>query len=266
MMKRRAFAAGLVAAAGFALPLSAQGVTLGVVLMHGKQSSARKAEGLRDLSGKLQSGGAKVIVPDMPWSEGAWEKISLTPDGVFALIDGYAATLRTQGAQRIVVGGQSLGANMALAYAVARQNVAGVVMAAPGHNPANSYRISSAIKEAVDKAAALVQAGQGAQPFRGGDDNQGNTITISTTAEVYLGWLGPRGRASMPVQAPLLPATIPLMLVIGTKDVAFGFAEANIYRPAAKHPYSRYLTVEADHRNTDFAASARIAEWIKGLP
>ncbi|MSP75372.1 MAG: alpha/beta fold hydrolase [Rhodospirillaceae bacterium] len=269
-MKRRNFVAGASAATALVsavdLAFAQAGGTLGVILMHGKQASPGKSAGLRDIASKLEGAGMKAVVPLMPWSEGGWEKISVTPGQVFDMIDGYAAQLRAQGAQRIVVAGQSLGANMALAYAVSRQNVAGVVMAAPGHNPANSYRTNPAIKEAIDRAAGLAQSGQRDQPFSGGDDNQGSSIRLSTTAGVYISWMSPRGAASMTAQAPLLPASIPLMLIIGTKDPAYSMAEGMIYRPAAKNPYSKYLVVEAGHRDTDFAASQRIVDWIKGLP
>lgn len=264
---RRGFTAvawgSLVSLSTMRSPL-AQAGSIGIILMHGKQSNYRVA-GLQDVASKAQSAGMKAVVPEMPWAGSGWEKISVTPDQVFGLIDGYAAQLRGQGATRIVVGGSSLGANMALAYAVARQNVAGVVMAAPGHQPGFYYSNNPGIREAVDKAAAMVQAGQGNQPFTGPDDNQGSNLRLSTTAEVYLRWMSPRGAASMQVQAPNLPASIPLMLIVGSKDVAHRFAENTIYKPAAKNPYSKYIVVEASHGNTDHAASARIVDWIKGL-
>jgi pimeloyl-ACP methyl ester carboxylesterase len=190
----------------------------------------------------------------------------VTVDQVHAMIDGYVAQLRGQGAQRIVVGGQSLGANVALSYAVARQNVAAVVMLAPGHNPAYVFRTYSDVRESLDKAGALVKSGQGAQPFRGTDDNQGSKLVLNTNAAAYLSWISPRGPAAMPVQAPLLPASIPLLLVIGKQDPAFGMAEASIYKPAARNPYSKYVVVNAGHRDTDFAASAQVVSWIGGLP
>ena len=247
-----------------AAPAAAQG-TVGVILMHGKQSSPNTA-GLRDIASKAQAAGMKVVVPSMPWGSGGWEKINVTPDQVFAMIDGYASQLRAQGAQRIVVGGQSLGANVALGYAVARQNVAGVVMAAPGHSPIGSYR-NPAIKDSIDQAAQLVKSGQAGQPFSGLDENQGSSIRMSTTAGVYAAWLNPRGQVSMPVQAPLLPASIPVMVIIGTKDPGYGYMENSVYKPAAKNPYSKFLVIDGgDHRNTDQAASQRIVDWIKGLP
>jgi pimeloyl-ACP methyl ester carboxylesterase len=268
-MKRREFVTAASIATTFAAsahPVFAQaGGTLGVLLMHGKQSRPG-TPGLNDISSKLSGIGAKVLVPSMPWEGQGWERISVTVEQVHAMIDGYVAQLRGQGARRIVVGGQSLGANVALSYAVARQNVAAVVMLAPGHNPAYVNRTYPDAREQLDKAGALVSAGQGAQPFRGTDDNQGSKLTINTNAAAYQSWMNPRGPASMPAQAPQLPASIPLLLVIGNQDPAFGMAEANIYKPAARNPYSKYIVVNAGHRDADFAASAQVASWIGGLP
>ncbi|MEI6203642.1 MAG: alpha/beta hydrolase [Enhydrobacter sp.] len=256
---------GIAAAALFAGPAAAQG-TVGLIYMNGKQAPVNST-GSGDISSKAAAAGMKVIVPSMPWSAGAWEKIAVTPEQVFATIDGYAAQLRAQGAQRIVIGGQSLGANVALSYAVARQNVAGVVMAAPGHNPGYSYNRNPSIKQNIDQACQMTQAGQGTQPFSGIDDNQGNSVRLSTTAAVYCGWMNPRGMASMQARAPDLPASIPLMLIIGSTDPAFGSVEKGVYTPAAKNPYSKYLVINGgDHRNTDMAASLRVVDWIKGLP
>lgn len=257
-------AAGMALAMAFVASAAAQG-TVGLIYMHGKQGRANTS-GSGDIASKAQSAGMKVMVPSMPWGSGDWEKISVTPEQVFAIIDGYANQLRAQGAQRIVIAGQSLGANMALSYAVARQNVAGVVMAAPGHSPFGSYSRNPSIKSSIEQACQLAKAGQGNQSFTGLDENQGNSVRISTTAAVYCAWMNPRGLASMPVQAKELPANIPVMVVIGTGDPSFGFTENNIYKPAAKNPYSKYVVVDADHRNTDHAASQRIVDWIKGLP
>ena len=267
--RRRTIGALLLAAplgAVFAGPARAQ-ETLGIILMHGKQGSAHDGRsGLPSLAASLQGAGHKVIVPSMPWSAGAWESIHVTIEQVFDLIDGHAAQLRSQGASRIVVGGHSLGANVALSYAVERGNVAGVVMAGPGHNPGGLYRFSEAFRKSLDHAVELVKAGQGGQSFTGTDNNQGNSVTVSTTAAVYVSWMNPRGKASMHAEAPRLPAGIPLFMVIGEKDPAFTYAKSAWYDPAAKNPYSKYVTVGGDHFTTPFAASKQIVEWIDGLP
>lgn len=268
-MKRRRFLVGASAATVFAasadLAFSQAGGTLGVLLLHGKQSRPG-TPGLNDISSKLSGIGARVLVPSMPWEGQGWERISVTVDQVHAMIDGFVAQLRGQGAQRIVVGGQSLGANMALSYTVARQNVAACVMLAPGHSPAYVFRTYSDVAGLLEKARAMVNSGQGNQPLRGTDDNQGSKLSLNTTAAAYLSWLSPRGQAAMNVQAPLLPANIPLLMVMGRQDPAFNYNEANIYKPAAKNPYSKYIVVNAGHRDTDFAASAQVVSWIGGLP
>lgn len=239
---------------------------LGVIFMHGKQSTARQTQGLGVITSSLESAGAKVATPNMPWAAGDWERINVTIEQVFAQLDSQVTALRGQGAGRIVIGGHSIGANVALAYAVQRGNLAGLVMAAPGHQPGFYYRSNASIRAAVDRARELVEAGRGNEPFSGPDDAQGRTFTISTTAAVYYSWLNPRGLAAMDVQAPRLPATTPLLLVIGRKDLFFPRAESTVYQPAARNPYSKYVVVEADHVQTPFAAAKQISDWIIGLP
>jgi pimeloyl-ACP methyl ester carboxylesterase len=240
---------------------------LGVLLMHGKQGQARESRtGMGIVASNLEGAGHKVLMPTMPWAGSDWERINVTVEQVHALIDGYVAQLRGQGAQRIVVGGHSLGANVALSYAVARGNVAGVAMIAPGHNPGYVYRVEKGGRDSIDKARDLVQAGRGGEAYQGLDNNQGRGFTLSTTAAVYHSWLNPQGLAAMETQAPRLPASIPVLLVIGEKDPAFGRAENGIYRPAARHPYSKYLANGADHATTPMASSKAITDWIVGLP
>lgn len=239
---------------------------LGVILMHGKQSTASDSRsGLPSIASTLKGAGHVVILPSMPWSTGSWEKINVTVDQVFDQLDAYAAQLRAQGATRIVVGGHSLGANIALSYAVERATVAGVVMAGPGHSPNGLYR-TDAGKKSIDRAAELVRSGHGADSFSGVDSNQGSNITMTTTVAVYASWMNPRGKASMNFQAPRLPAGIPLFMAVAEKDPAFAYAKSAYFDPAAKNPYSKFVTVGGDHVTTPFAASKQIVDWINGLP
>ena len=240
---------------------------IGVILMHGKQGSPTFGRtGLPAIAAGLQSDGDLAILPTMPWSIGAWETVRMTVDQAFDLIDGYAAQLRGQGATRIVVAGQSLGANIALSYAVERGNVAAVVMAAPGHNPGFLYRSNDRVRMDVDRALDLVKDGRGDQSFTGPDNNQGNAFTVTTTAAIYASWMNPRGKAAMEAQAPRLPAGVPLLMIVGDRDPAYGHARSSWYAPAARNPYSRYITVNADHFATPAVASKQIIDWINGLP
>jgi pimeloyl-ACP methyl ester carboxylesterase len=238
---------------------------LGVILLHGKQGTPTGNQGMSVIAANLQGAGHKVVVPSMPWARGAWENINVTVEDVLALLDGQAAQLRAQGAGRIVVVGHSLGAAVGLAYAVERGTLAGLVMLAPGHNPAGAYR-NDKIRRDVDQARALVEQGKGNEAIHGGDSNQGSSITMSVRAAVYWSWQNPSGLASMPAEAPRLPAATPLLMVVGEKDPMAGRAEGLLYKPAAKNPYSRYVTNGASHFETPMAAAKVVTDWINGLP
>ena len=237
---------------------------IGVILMHGKQAPPGS---FADMAAQLRAKGMKVAAPPMPWARGQWESIAVTVEAVHAQLDGMVAQLRARGARRIVVGGHSIGANVALSYAAARGNVAGVILIAPGHQPGFYYQRIPDIRAAVDRAESMKQAGQGAQPFSGRDNNQGQNFTISTTVDVYLSWLSPRGLANMPIQAPRVAPHIPVLMVIGSQDPAFRVAQSMIYQPAARHPYSKYFPIEGgDHRSVLGTAGNYAAEWLQDLP
>jgi esterase/lipase len=268
MLRRTAWAVlagGLLAVLAMGSPARAQG-DIGVVLMHGKQGTAGKPPGMADIAGKLRAAGIKVTTPEMPWAGGRWERIDVTVEQVFDQIDGAIAQLKAQGARRIVVGGHSLGGNIALSYAVARRNVAGVVMLSPGHAPGFFYSRSAEFRSALEKARAMVQAGQGNESFSGPDDNQGRTFTVSTTAQIYASWMSPMGLANMTRQAPNLPSTIPVLVTMGKSENALANTQAQIYQPAARHPYSQFIAVNGDHLGAVDSAASDAVAWIKGLP
>jgi pimeloyl-ACP methyl ester carboxylesterase len=264
-----ALAVVAVAAAGasFAAVGDRRGERLGVILLHGKlDDPLERRAGLDMLAANLLAAGHAIALPSMPWSDRGWLTIDRDVPASLALVDRLAAQLRMQGARRIVLVGHSLGADVALAYAVSRGDVAGLVMAAPGHTPAALAAHDAATRRALERARVLVAEGHGDDRFVGPDGLPGASLTLVTRAAVYLSWMDPQGLAEMSVQAPLLPASIPLLLVIGRRDPLYGQAERAIWRPAARHPYSRYLPVGAEPSATPLAAQAAIENWIEGLP
>jgi esterase/lipase len=83
---------------------------VGVVLMHGKWGAPR---GMVLLAGDLASRGYLVSNAEMPWSE----KRLYDVDYPAALeeIEQQVSDLRAKGAKRVIVAGQSMGANAAVA-------------------------------------------------------------------------------------------------------------------------------------------------------
>ena len=263
-MIRRVFAM-VLACLAFSAGAPAQD-KLGVIILHGKQGTPTGNQGLSVIASNLQAAGHKMVQPAAPWGRGAWETINVTVEEALTQLDGYAAQLRAQGANRIVVIGHSLGACVGLAYAVERGNLAGLVMLAPGHNPAGLYRSNDRMRRDIDQARGLVEQDRGNDTVHGSDSNQGSNITMTVRAAVYYSWQNPMGLASMPREAPRLPASTPLLMVVGDKDPMSGRAEGLIYKPAAKNPYSRYATNGAGHVETPMAAAKVVTDWVLGLP
>jgi pimeloyl-ACP methyl ester carboxylesterase len=253
-------------AAAFSSSQHASAGRLGVVLLHGKLGTPDdRKSGLEAIARALEAEGAVTIVPPMPWNQAGWEHIAVDVGGSLGQIDDLVAGLRARGASRIVLVGHSLGANVALAYAVTRGGLAGLVMAAPGHRPERMAR-DRLTHAALERARRLVDSGHGEAPFVGPDGIQGASLTLTTTAAAYLSWMDPEGLAAMEVQAPRLPRSIPLLMVISRHDPFYAEAEARVYRPAAHDPYSRYLPIGANHSTTPMAAATVIANWIERLP
>jgi pimeloyl-ACP methyl ester carboxylesterase len=255
----------MIAAAGTSVG-AGRSERLGVILLHGKlDDPLERRAGLDMLAANLLAAGHAIALPSMPWSDRGWLTIDRDVPTSLAMIDRLATQLMLHGARRIVLVGHSLGADVALSYAVSRRDVAGLVMAAPSHTPAAAVACDAGARSALERARTLVAEGHGDDPFIGPDGVQETGRMLVTRAAVYLSWMDPEGLAEMSVQAPRLPASIPLMLVIGRRDPADGQAERAVWS-AARHPYSRCLPVGAEASTTPRVAQAAIQDWIDGLP
>src|SRR5438445_378652 len=74
-----------------------------------------------------------LVALEMPWSDRRAHDAGF--DDVMSQLEGEVAKLRGAGARKIVIGGQSFGANVALAYAARHPDINGVMALAPGHSP-----------------------------------------------------------------------------------------------------------------------------------
>jgi len=174
------------------------------------------------------------------------------------------ARMRAQGARKIVLAGQSLGANAAIAW-TARHGVsglAGVVALAPGHTPERFRRPE--ILRALEEARALVAAGQGERRRLFPDLNVGQAFEVEASAKAWLSYFEPEGLANMPRNCARMPA-MPFLWVIGRQDNLFAGGSAYAFDRAPRHPMSRYVVVEADHMATPDRARGEVAAWLRAL-
>ena len=246
----------LLSAAAWAQPSAT-----GVILMHGKWGTPDK--GIQPIELELRGAGFRVVSPEMPWSDRRAYDASF--DDVMAQLDGEVAKLRAAGARKIVIGGQSFGANIALACAARHPDVSGVIALAPGHTP-ERFAGNPRMAESLDKARSLLAAGKGGQFANFNDINQGKTREVSARPAVYVSYFDPAGPAVMPRNAAMLSPNTALLVVVGTRDPLYSAGSGYIFDRAPKNPYSRFQNVDADHFGTPAAARRLVLDWVKGLP
>jgi dienelactone hydrolase len=232
---------------------------VGVVLMHGKGGAP--GDFIASTAQALQAAGAKVVMPQMPWARA--RMYDVTYEQAMAEIDRAVAQLKAQGASKIVVAGQSFGANASIGYAARRGGVAAVIALAPGHTPERPF-FAKYTAPGVAKAKQLVTDGKGDLPDRFPDMNQGKTFEVRATAKVYLSYFDPNGPAGMPKNAAAMKP-VPFLWVIGREDSLIEAGAEYAFNRAPKHSKSKYLVVNAGHANTPDVAKAELVAWLKSL-
>jgi pimeloyl-ACP methyl ester carboxylesterase len=240
-------------------PLAAASLQgMGVVFLHGKGVWPGAFDG--GIPGALESEGAVVVSPEMPWSFG--RMYGATFEQAMSEIDTAVAALKAKGATRIVIIGHSLGANAAIGYAARRRVVVAVVAIAPGHLP-ETAEMRDRTRDALAEARAMYAAGQ-KEKHTWPDLVQGFPTFVSATPAVYLSMFDPDGPAVIPKNAAALRG-IPLLWVVGNFDPIHARGPEYAFARSGKNPASRYIEVLATHLTTALAARAQVVEWLKAL-
>jgi len=253
----------LLALVGMALPIpvTASDPAVGIVLLHGKwDTSPGHVSGLANY---LKREGFLVETPEMPWS--GRREYDKDFAAAMAEIDEAIAALRKAGANKIIVGGHSMGANAALHYA-GRTKVDGVLVMAPGHF-AEGRKTQEFVGDSVTKAREMVAAGKGSETARFEDFNTGNRRkTVKCPAASYLSYFDPTGPMNAHKNATSLKPDTPVLWIVGKKEEpgakGIGSAVHDLLAPMAA---SRYVEVDADHLNTPDASKAVVVDWLKSF-
>jgi len=231
----------------------------GVVLMHGKGGMPGGL--VASTAAALQSAGATVVMPEMPWSRSRSYNVGY--EQAMAEIDRAIAQLKSQGASKIVVAGQSFGANAAIGYAARRGGLAAVVALAPGHVPERPG-FAKRLAPSLERARQLIAEGKGDAPGTFSDNNQGKLSDLRVTPRVYLSYFDPNGPAPMPKNAAAMKS-VPFLWVIGRADQLHAAGPGYAFSRAPRHPQSKYLEVNARHENTPDVAKDQVVAWLATL-
>lgn len=239
-----------------ALAAAARAETIGVVMMHGKTGIPAQFD---ELATAVSAAGFPVERPEMCWSR--MRIYDRTYLGCLVDADKAAAALKARGADTIVILGMSLGGNGALGYGARRPGLKGVIALAPASDP-DRLRELPPVAHSLAEAQALVAAGRGDEKRTFNDFNNGNKITVTTTAKIYVSFFGKDTPGEMPANAAHL--TAPLLIVSGTDDRT----QRDIGAVFARAPHDRrnaHVMVRSDHIGTPTASAAAVVAWLKSL-
>lgn len=236
---------------------AAQALPCGIVLMHGKWGLPQSPF-LRPVVEKLQPH-CRVLLPEMPWSR---NRLYDRPyaDAIEQIREAVAS-LRQSGAQWIAVGGQSFGANAALAYMAQAGDADALLPMAPGHVPETFY-LNPEVRPGVDTARRLVESGRGSTLVEMTDINQGQRRSVRAPAAALWSYFDPQGWGNMTLSAEQSRKAVPVFWAIGTLDPLHGSPSMALYGSLPQHPESRHLVVRADHATTPGAAADELLKWV----
>ena len=245
----------------FAFPLGSYGADgkIGIVLLHGKQDRAPYK--IASLANRLKDEGYLVATPEMPWSRS--RMYDATYEEAMLEIDKAFDKLKKEGAQKIIIGGLSLGGNAALGYGARRTNLSGIIITAPGHFP-EAQKFLGMSASSIAKAKELSAAGKADEKIDFNDSNMGRTFTSHASVKVYLSYFDPEGPAVIPANAAAIRSSIPILWIVGKKDPATK-PSSYAFDKAPPNPKSKYLAVDAGHLDTPDVAADQIILWIADL-
>jgi len=234
---------------------------IGIVLMHGKGGTPNRH--IATLAASLKRAGLHVETPEMPWSKN--RQFDKSYKDSMLEIDKAVNRLKSKGATRIVICGQSLGSNAALGYAARRAGLSGVIVIAPGHfQDVEGFQLKTG--HSWNKARKMVDAGRGEEKGSFTDVNQGGTSTRYTTANIFLSWFDPYGPANFPNNAANIRKGAALLWITGTRDrFAMMRGRAYAFDMAPENPKNKYVQIDANHLNTPTQSINVISEWLRSL-
>jgi pimeloyl-ACP methyl ester carboxylesterase len=230
-----------------------------VVVLHGKWGNPQS---MGRFGGALEPACDYKAI-ELPWSRN--RNYDQPYPVALAEIKAQVAEFRAQGYKRVLLAGQSFGANATLAYMAEIGDVDGIIALAPGHVPGFMYQRGIG-KGAVDQARELVAAGKGDETLSMDDSNQGKTRSVRMSAKVLLSYFDPSGLGHMPATTARFKKPVALLWVVGTRDPLYPQGANFAFNSAPPHPASKFLVVEADHMGTADVSANDALEWIRKMP
>ena len=227
-----------------------------IILMHGKWGSPPAP-----LHSNFSAHRFHVVSPLMPWA--GVSRYDKTYEHALKEINALVIKLKTEGFKKIIVGGQSFGANGALAYAAAYGDVDGLVLFAPGHNPDIDRNYQPGI---VSDARKNIKEGRPDQLIQFTDYNDGGrNSALEARSDVFYSFFADDSLANMSESAKKVKTPIPTIVFMGNGDYVTKKGSGYFFDKLPKHEKSKYQISSASHRNVPLASFDATFDWLKGV-
>ena len=240
---------------------------IGVVLLHGGKKATRW---VAPLVKQLKKSKIQVVNPEMTWSENRRWDVSLSE--TMTEIDNAVTSLKNNGATKIFVGGHSIGASVAVAYAVSNKDVAGVILIAPAHtNEMEGFQEQLAGNVAYAKQMVKDGKGNEVLSYPGkpcNDVAKANpkvkqmNWAVSTSSEIYLSHFDPDAKDAMPENLQKINSNTAVLWIAGKEDSWTRTNGEQIFKAAPQNPYNKYIVVKGGHLQTPEKGKKEIASWL----
>jgi pimeloyl-ACP methyl ester carboxylesterase len=255
-LKRIAAAFSLAFIASIATPVFAAGQS-GVVILHGNGETPANVSAL---AYALRIEGLLVATPEMPWSSRRlYDRNAADADrDVDSAIEGT----RTEGAQRVYVIGQSLGASYALRYG-SRPGISGIVAIAPGHAPESPLYARSFADE-LTRARGLIAQGRPQAMLEFLDMQWGGRRSRSrTTAGAFLSYFDAAGPMNLTRIVQQLGPDKLMLWIVPTDDAASRQWAVDLYGRTMHNPGSLLVEIPGPYQSASPGMVGMVTEWIR---
>ena len=231
----------------------------GVVILHGQQGS-RTDNQLVPLVRALRSAGAKVRISDMGWSKSSY--MEMTYDQAIARIAKEIEPLRKDGATRIVLAGQSLGANAAIAYVAQGGQVDGLVLMSLGAFSEDSSKRAD-IAQSLAIARKDVADGNGAKVSSRVETQANNqTFTTQARADAYVSYKSADGPACVRCNMAKISPEFPMLFASAPND-GLDFSRVKAIVATRKADYVSMLEIAGvDHFTLPRVIAPQAIAWM----
>jgi hypothetical protein len=135
---------------------------------------------------------------------------------------------------------------------------------APGHTPEGD-RIRDDLDADIRDAKEKINSGNGQEKIEFKDFDQGQRKLLEVSAENFLSWFDPEGKAVMGLNAPKIKAGTAFLWIAGKDDIISDGTGKSIYDSVPPNPKSKFIHVEGGHKDVRKYGKEIIFNWLKTL-